>query len=576
VSNLWITTDELESPYSSSVYAAEAVQVASNLLWAMSGRRYSGIVTSTERYITSIDAFRYQGISAKQFYPHMITGTIYNLPSEDWNDSAYQSDGTSSISRIRLRGRPVREIHLVRSMYSGEIIDPDLYYVAEHTSLVAYKGTPWPPGNLEVTYTYGTPPPAAGRLAAKILATEFINYWDGNDCALPDRVTSISRQGVSYTVLDNQDFLENMRTGIYAVDLFLKTANPTGALAPSRVFSPDIPRARRAGPARSLVLSASATFDASLTSANNFTASQTHTLTGGLASIATYNTNAYTLRLEASSWNGYVNKTYPDAAAVFRVVGGTTYLDLSFEYNTTYSAIGPNDPGTWTLSAVDAQGASIDLLTGNLQIKKVLQSQINTASVSSATPTKLTCQQGATFNRTVTWSIDGSAVNITNYTAAMQVRTSYSSTGAALSLVSTAGAAKVVNSATVSSNIATVATATAHGLTSGSTITLFNLTASSGSVKYLVLSAPTPTTFTIAYTATNGALTLGASPTSTLNAGIALGGAAGTIVITIDANYTSALDDGTYVYDLELTSSSGTVTRLLEGQFIVTPEVTVI
>ena len=47
-------------------------------------------------------------------------------------------------------------------------------------------------------------------------------------------------------------------------------------------------------------------------------------------------------------------------------------------------------------------------------------------------------------------------------------------------------------------------------------------------------------------------------------------------MITIDADYTSDLDDGSYVYDLELTSSSGTVTRLLEGQFVVTPEVTTI
>jgi hypothetical protein len=383
-------------------------------------------------------------------------------------------------------------------MYTGEIISPDMYYVAEHTSIVAYKGTPWPPGNLEVTYTYGTPPPAAGRLAAKILATEFINYWDGNDCALPDRVTSITRQGVSYTILDNQDFLENMRTGIYAVDLFLKTSNPTGALAPSRVFSPDIPRARRAAPARPLVLSASATYDATLTSANDFTVLQTHTLTGGLAGLAAYNTNAYTLRLDASSWDGYVTKTYADTAAAFRVVGQTTYLDLAFDYNTTYRAIGPGDPGTWTLSAVNSQGASIDLLTGNLQIKKVLQSEITTASVSSSTPTKLICKQGETFTRTVTWSIDGSAVNLANYTAAMQVKSSYTSNTAILTL------------------------------------------------------------------------------TSTPAAGITLGGAAGTITLTISAADTADLAVGTYVYDLELTSDDDTVTRLLEGQFVVTPEVTTV
>jgi hypothetical protein len=36
-----------------------------------------------------------------------------------------------------------------------------------------------------------------------------------------------------------------MRTGLYAVDLFLKSVNPDRARAKSRVFSPDMPRARR-------------------------------------------------------------------------------------------------------------------------------------------------------------------------------------------------------------------------------------------------------------------------------------------------------------------------------------------
>jgi hypothetical protein len=576
MTNLWVVPSDLGATYSDSEYADDACQMASNILWAMSGRKYHGISTVTERYITSIDAFRYQGISANNFQPHLVNGSVYNMPSEDWNDSAYQTDGTSSLSRIRLRGKPVQEIHLLRSLYDGQIINPDYYYVAEHSEIRAYTGTPWPPGNVEVTYTYGIRVPTAGRMAAKLFAIELIKFWTGDDCALPDRVTSISRQGVSYTVLDNQDFLENMRIGIYAVDLFIKTANPSKALAPSKVFSPDIPRARRAAPSRPIVLTADATKDVVLSSANSFTGSKTITCTGANAGLTAYNNASYTLRLEAVSWNGYYTKTYASTSAAFSTSGGITYIDLTFAYMNTYGALGPNDPGKWVLYAVDGTGATIQLLEGNLQIKKVLQSQINPVSTTSATPTRLTCQQGATFTRTMTWSIDGVAVDITNYTAAMQVRASYSSTSSALSLVSTSGATKVINSATVSSNIATVTTATNHGLTSGSTITLFNLTASSGSIKYIVLSAPTATTFTIAYAATNGALVLGTSPTSTLNAGITLGGAAGTIVVTIDADYTSDLIDGSYVYDLELTSSSGTVTRLLEGQFVVTPEVTTI
>lgn len=55
--------------------------------------------------------------------------------------------------------------------------------------------------------------------------------------------------------------------------------------------------------------------------------------------------------------------------------------------------------------------------------------------------------------------------------------------------------------------------------------------------------------------------------------GLTLGGSAGTIAVLISATDTSALISGNYVYDLELVVG-GTVTRLVEGNFIVTPEVT--
>jgi hypothetical protein len=55
--------------------------------------------------------------------------------------------------------------------------------------------------------------------------------------------------------------------------------------------------------------------------------------------------------------------------------------------------------------------------------------------------------------------------------------------------------------------------------------------------------------------------------------GITLGGSAGTIDVLVDATTTTELVPGDYVYDLELIAS-GTVTRLIEGQFVVTPEVT--
>jgi len=56
--------------------------------------------------------------------------------------------------------------------------------------------------------------------------------------------------------------------------------------------------------------------------------------------------------------------------------------------------------------------------------------------------------------------------------------------------------------------------------------------------------------------------------------GITLGGAAGTILVEVDDETTSEIDDAHYVYDLELESPGGEVYRLLQGKFVVSPEVT--
>lgn len=101
--------------------------------------------------------------------------------------------------------------------------------------------------------------------------------------------------------------------------------------------------------------------------------------------------------------------------------------------------------------------------------------------------------QGATFERRLTWKLDDTPVNLTNYTARMQVRP-----------------------------------------TAASAVVLLDLED---------------------------------------GAGITLGGAAGTIDLEIDATTTAALASGTFVYDLEL-STGATVTRLIEGRFTVSAEVT--
>lgn len=61
---------------------------------------------------------------------------------------------------------------------------------------------------------------------------------------------------------------------------------------------------------------------------------------------------------------------------------------------------------------------------------------------------------------------------------------------------------------------------------------------------------------------------------TTANSRIALGGAAGTVTLTVSATDTAAIPAGRYVYDLELVSAANVVSRLVEGAFVVRPEVT--
>jgi hypothetical protein len=106
----------------------------------------------------------------------------------------------------------------------------------------------------------------------------------------------------------------------------------------------------------------------------------------------------------------------------------------------------------------------------------------------------LSIEQGATYNLVLTWQVNGTAVNLTNYTARLQARVDVEDTETVLSM--------------------------------------------------------------------------------TTSAGITLGGVAGTITLDQTATQTALLAAGTYIYDLEMVAGSGTVTRLVQGELVVSAEVT--
>jgi len=65
-----------------------------------------------------------------------------------------------------------------------------------------------------------------------------------------------------------------------------------------------------------------------------------------------------------------------------------------------------------------------------------------------------------------------------------------------------------------------------------------------------------------------------ASTTTLLNLTSATKNSSGEVSVTVSATTMNGVPAGRWVYDIELTSAGGQVTRILEGRFIVTPQVT--
>lgn len=227
----WITEADTTDP--TNPKSAKAVETASWLLYKLTAEKYPGIVERTEWY--GFDQSECSSCLADMLASSSNYGGYFSTHSH----VLYRS---TSQDRIRLRGTPIVDIISIK--YDGEELNPTDFWVINSTYLQRRDRTCWDLSKgLEITYTAGVNPPEAGKAAAVMLANEFILAMeDPNQCGLPSRmITSVSRQGLDYTILDPQDFLDNGRTGIYEIDTFIKAANPIGAKKKPRVFSVDMP-----------------------------------------------------------------------------------------------------------------------------------------------------------------------------------------------------------------------------------------------------------------------------------------------------------------------------------------------
>lgn len=136
----------------------------------------------------------------------------------------------------------------------GLVLDPTAYRLDSYRGipvLVRTDGECWPEcqdmaldpdevGAFTIVYQPGELLPLAGRIAAGLLACEFAKDCAGQECALPQQLSSLSRNGVEVQILDPSSLLDEGLTGIAQVDRWIRAVNPYRLAQRSRVRSPDL------------------------------------------------------------------------------------------------------------------------------------------------------------------------------------------------------------------------------------------------------------------------------------------------------------------------------------------------
>lgn len=235
----------------------DAALVASQILYSLSGSRYSGLCGPITVRPCRDNCACWGG----QRLDYVASGGwrwIWGgMNWTHWPGS--NSCGCGCLSSVKLSGYPVQGISQVK--IDGEVVPPSEYRLDQMKNLTRMNGDYWPacqdlsleddqPGTFSITYWHGRTPPQLAISAASDLACDIYRLCadgaDTGDCALPTGVTRLTRQGVTIDksaaiawFYGNQGMGRGWNTGIKMVDAFLNSANPYGMRRPPMSYSPD-------------------------------------------------------------------------------------------------------------------------------------------------------------------------------------------------------------------------------------------------------------------------------------------------------------------------------------------------
>lgn len=238
----WCTTDDLPctptppealDEAGQAAWIADWLLFASDVLFQLSGRQWSGALTETVRPIGC-------GCVAGPGPRH--------APAGSWC-------GCGGVDRVKLARSPLVSVDSVK--IDGATLEASAYTVDDDQWLVRLDGSDWPSsqdlrladtevGTWSVTYTAGVLPPVGGVKSAASLACQLMAAATPEaECRLPQRITAITRQGVTVAVLDPLTLFADGLTGLAEVDLWLGSLRHGRRGAEPTVVVPERARAGR-------------------------------------------------------------------------------------------------------------------------------------------------------------------------------------------------------------------------------------------------------------------------------------------------------------------------------------------
>lgn len=219
--------------------AEQCLQIASDVLYNLTGRQWPGECTETVRPCAQY------GTGGSAWAPALVGGNMVpgGRVQATWGSWGWcgcnrsRQCGCSTLSEVRLPGYPVTGITEV--WLDGLLVDAGSYRLDDRRYLVwvgdSNDRAGWPccqrmerdtdeDGTFAVAYTFGTGPPPGGVAACATLACDMLLACNPETlglCRIIAGATNVQRQGVGITLIDPLAIVQQGVTGLPEVDLWV-------------------------------------------------------------------------------------------------------------------------------------------------------------------------------------------------------------------------------------------------------------------------------------------------------------------------------------------------------------------